>query len=256
MAQDFWTREQTILAFNLYCKIPFGTIYGSNPKLKYLAGIIGRSPGAVARKMLNLASFDPYHIARGVKGLVNASKLDRIIWEEFNNNWDKLAFESEQILARLEHTTIEQKFQIDERKLASKTGETRLRMVETRVNQDFFREMVLGMYGTRCAISGINLPDMLRASHIIPWSKNKQERINPENGICLSALYDVAFDKGYIGIDTDYRIIVSSKLKKWAKEPYYDEQFGRIEGELIKLPDKFLPRKEFLEYHLNELFDK
>lgn len=214
MAQDFWTREQTILAFNLYCKIPYGTIHGRNPKLQELAKIIGRSTGAVGRKMQNLASFDPYHKARGIKGLSNASKLDEQIWNEFNGDWGSLAFESELLLAQKQQISIEQKFRIDEKKLASKTGETRLRMVKTRVNQDFFRSVVLGMYGTRCAISGINLPDLLRASHIIPWSKNKQERINPENGICLSALYDVAFDKGYIGIDTDYRIIISKKLKK------------------------------------------
>lgn len=256
MAQDLWTREQTILAFNLYCKIPYGTIHGRNPKLLSMAEIIGRSPGALGRKMQNLASFDPYHKARGIKGLANASKLDKEIWNEFYNNWDELVFESERILAEKQHTTIERQFEIDENTLALRKGETRIRAVKTRVGQNFFRTVILGMYGTRCAISGINIPDMLRASHIIPWSKNEKERVNPENGICLSALYDAAFDKGYIGVDTDYRIVIASKLKKWAKEPYYPEQFGKIEGTTIRLPDKFFPRKEFLEYHLNELFDK
>lgn len=162
MAKDFWTREQTILAFNLYCKIPYGSIHGRNPKLQELAKIIGRSTGAVGRKMQNLASFDPYHKARGVKGLSNASKLDEQIWNEFNGDWDSLAFESELLLAHKQQIPIERKFQFDEKKLASKTGETRLRIVKTRVNQDFFRSVVLGMYGGRCAISGINLPDLLR----------------------------------------------------------------------------------------------
>ncbi|MPR34071.1 HNH endonuclease [Salmonirosea aquatica] len=256
MAQDLWTREQTILAFNLYCKIPYGTIHGRNPKLHELAKILGRSPGAVGRKMQNLASFDPYHKARGVKGLSNASKLDEKIWNEFNGNWNDLVYESELLLAKKQDIPIEQKFKINEDRLASKTGETRLQLVKMRVNQSFFRSVVLGMYNTRCAVSGINLPDMLRASHIVPWSKNKQERINPENGICLSALYDAAFDKGYIGIDTDYRIIIANKLKKYSKEAYYQEQFGKLEGRSLYLPDKFLPRQSFLEFHLNEIFNK
>ena len=61
--------------------------------------------------------------------------------------------------------------------------------MKTRVNQNVFRQIVLANYNKKCAITGIDIPDLLVASHIIPWSKNEEERLNPENGICLSALY-------------------------------------------------------------------
>ena len=85
-------------------------------------------------------------------------------------------------------------------------GETKIREVKTRINQNVFRQMVIANYSCQCAISGIDIPDLLFASHIIPWSKNEQERLNPENGICLSCLYDKAFDKGWIGINEKYEI--------------------------------------------------
>ena len=64
--------------------------------------------------------------------------------------------------------------------------------------------MVLSNYDSKCAITGIDIPQLLYASHIIPWSQNENERLNPENGICLSALYDKAIDKGLIGLNNKY----------------------------------------------------
>ena len=68
--------------------------------------------------------------------------------------------------------------------------------------------IIMANYSSRCDITGIDIPDLLFASHIIPWSKNENERLNPENGICLSALYDKVFDKGYIGINEKYGILI------------------------------------------------
>jgi len=56
MARDNWTREQLILAFNLYCKLPFGRLHHRNPQIIELAGMIGRTPSAVAWKLSNFAS--------------------------------------------------------------------------------------------------------------------------------------------------------------------------------------------------------
>ena len=77
--------------------------------------------------------------------------------------------------------------------------------MKTRVNQNVFRQIVVANYSGKCAISGIDMPELLFASHIIPWSKNEEERLNPENGICLSALYDKAFDKGLIAVNENIR---------------------------------------------------
>lgn len=94
------------------------------------------------------------------------------------------------------------------------------------------------------------------ASHIIPWSKNVNERLNPENGICLSALYDKAFDKGLIGINKNYQVILSASLKKKKETSFYQSHFATIESLKITNPIKYLPRKEFLEYHLDTIFNR
>lgn len=253
---DLWTREQTILAFNLYFKIPYGTIHGKNPKLLELAGLIGRRPGGLGRKMQNLASFDPVQQARGIKGLTHASKLDEEIFNEFLGNWEALAVESERILAERQHISLEEKVEIDEAKWQSRSGRDVVRSVKVRAGQNFFREIVLNNFDSQCAISGINIPQLLRASHIVPWSKDEKARVNPENGLCLSALYDLAFDQGFIGVDTSYKVILADKLKKRKNESFYQEHFGKLAGIEIRPPSKFFPRKEFLEYHLNEIFNK
>jgi putative restriction endonuclease len=253
---DLWAREETILAFNLYFKIPYGTIHGGNPKVRELAELIGRSKGSVGRKMQNLASFDPVQQARGIKGLSHASKLDEEIFNEFVNNWAELAFEAERILAEKQHIPLEEKVETDEYEWQNRSGKDVVRSVKTRVGQNFFRSAVLNNFDSKCAICGISIPEMLRASHIVPWSKDEQARVNPENGLCLSSLYDDAFDKGFIGVNTNYKVVLAEKLKKRRKEPYFQEHFGKLEGVEIRPPSKFFPRKEFLEYHLAIIFDK
>jgi putative restriction endonuclease len=105
--QKLWTREELILAINLYCKTTFGRLHSSNPDIIHLAMLLGRTPGSVGFKLVNFASLDPTLKARGIKGAVNASKLDKEIWDEFYDNWDELPFESEKLLARKENTTVE-----------------------------------------------------------------------------------------------------------------------------------------------------
>lgn len=256
LRNDLWTREQTILAFNLYYKIPYGTIHGGNPKVQQLATIVDRSLGAVGRKMQNLASLDPVQQARGIKGLGHHSKLDEEVFKEFYNNWEALAIESERILAEKQGISLEEKVEQEEQEWQGKSGKNVIRSVNVRVGQNFFRSIVLNNFDSKCAISGIDIPQMLRASHIVPWSKDEQARVNPENGLCLSALYDVAFDQGFIGVAIDYKILLSDKLKKKKKEQYFQEHFGNLEGIKIRPPSKFFPRREFLEYHLDKIFNK
>lgn len=72
-------------------------------------------------------------------------------------------------------------------------------------------------YINGCGITGISIPELLVASHIKFWSKNEKNRLNPSNGICLSATFDKAFDKGLIAIDSDFKVLFSSKLNKYLK---------------------------------------
>ena len=88
--QRLWTRDELILAINLYCKLPFGRLHKFNPEIIKLANLIGRTPSSVALKLVNFASLDPSLRARGIEGAANASKLDGEIWSEFYNHWNTL----------------------------------------------------------------------------------------------------------------------------------------------------------------------
>jgi len=256
MTRRNWTREELILALNLYLKLPFGKMHSRTLEVIHLANIIDRTPSSIAMRLVNFASVDPYHQKRGIGGLSGGKKQVEPIWEEFIENKDDLLFESENILAERESDSIENKFADVLIGLENLVGQTKIREVKVRVNQNVFRQIVLANYSSKCAISGIDIPELLVASHIIPWSKNEKERLNPENGICLSSMYDKAFDKGLIGLNIDYSIIVSEKLKQNIAKPYYHQYFSHLENKLISLPPKYYPKKEFVEFHLDSIFQR
>jgi putative restriction endonuclease len=251
--QKLWTREELILAINLYCKLPFGKMHSRNSEIIIFANLIGRTPSSIALKLGNFASFDTTLKERGIKGASNASKLDKQIWDEFYNNWDIALIESEKLLAKTKHTTIEKlnKIEIDD---LSREGKEKERLVRVRVNQSIFRAMILAAYNYKCCVTGIDIIDLLIASHIVPWSKDERNRLNPMNGLCLNALHDRAFDKGLITISAkDYSIKVSSKLKTKNVGENINFNFLELDGNEINLPDKFLPSREQLRKH-NDFF--
>ena len=139
----------------------------------------------------------------------------------------------------------------------SKEGEDKASLTKQRKGQDYFRRMILANYGGRCALTGIDIPQLLLASHIIPWADktHKKDRLNPCNGICLSALYDKAFDKGLITISPDdYTVQLSSALREYESQDYFDKHFGIIEGLSISLPKEYKPNRDFLAYHKDNVF--
>jgi DNA (cytosine-5)-methyltransferase 1 len=254
MAKGLWTKEQVKLAFHLYCQLPYGRIYGRNPEIIALAKIISRTPDAVAMKMLNIASLDPAITGTGRVGLGNASALDREVWDEFHSDWERLAVECQLLRQQLDKNSVEELDLENEELLPEDfTGETRQVLTTQRIKQHFFRRAVLSSYRGRCCMSGLSEPRLLIASHIVPWSKDKANRLNPSNGLCLSAIHDRAFDKGFITLTNDFRIIVSDILKQ------RDDQFIRnvllpLQGKLIDLPDKFAPDLSLLARHREHIF--
>jgi len=139
----------------------------------------------------------------------------------------------------------------------TKEGEDLISESKRRKGQDYFRRMILTNYGSRCALTDIDIPQLLLASHIIPWKDitHKQDRLNPCNGICLSALYDKAFDKGLITFSPDdYTVIFSSALRENETKNYYDQHFGCIIGKKLTLPSEHLPDRDFLAYHRDNVF--
>jgi len=249
-----WTREETIIAFNVYCKVPFKNSSKTNPTIIKYANIIGRSPSALNMKIGNFGRLDPELKKLGITGLVNGSKLEEDIWNEFNGNWDKLAFESEQLIANFQNKQVEEIQEIDLKNLPE--GKERETVIKARVNQNFFRSAILSSYNLKCCITGLSIPDFLVASHIKPWSKDKENRTNPHNGLCLNSIHDKAFDKGFITVTSDYKILVSNYFDNYSNEKAVNDFFKKYENHKIILPDRFLPSKEFLEYHQKNIFIK
>lgn len=138
----------------------------------------------------------------------------------------------------------------------TKEGEDVVSRTKRRKGQEYFRHMILLNYGGRCALTGIDIPQLLLASHIKPWKiSTPLQKLNPENGICLSALYDKAFDKGLITISPDdYSVQVSSALREYETRDYYDKHFGNLPGRKITLPIEHKPNKDFLAYHRDHVF--
>jgi len=240
-----WTRNELILAINLYCKTPFGRIHIRNQDIIALAEKLGRTPGSVSYKLANFASIDK-SLPR--KGAANVSKLDRSVWEEFFEDWDDMAYESEKRAMELIGDSREKEEYSD----TFPEGKSRDAIVKARINQDFFRKMILASYDGTCCITGMAVPDLLVASHIVPWSIDSKNRVNPRNGLCLNALHDRAFDKGLITIDDSFRVVLAHRIfdKLRKRVPIIME----YEGAQLIMPKRFIPEQSFLAYHRENVF--
>ena len=261
MARRNWQREELLLALNLYCRLPFGQYHSRNPEIIKLAEFIDRTPDAVAMKLSNFASFDPYHQSRGIKGLQNVSQADRDIWDEFNSNWDDLAVESEtayaQILGEIdlvtEITATETPESIEE--VVRFSGSTEIeRQVKVRLGQGFFRRVILTSYGSKCCVCGMPISELLIASHIIPWRDDENLRVNPHNGLCLCVLHDKGFDRGYFTVGESYEVVIGKAIRQYLPNSAVHNGFKVYEGQTIALPDKFIPDQGFLMIHRDNYF--
>jgi len=247
-----WNREQLMLAINYYCKVPYGQFNVRGKDVNHLAKLINRTPGAVAFMLVNFVSVDPEQQKVGRKGATHIGKLAETVFREFMADFNNCFLESEKLLAEYEarYKTEDYTRNID----TEKTGKYTIRETKVRVNQDYFRTMVLSNYPFGCAITEISVPELLIASHIKPWAKDEENRLNPTNGICLSGTFDKAFDKGLITIDEDYRIVFSNELKSYSRQGFFKKEFEKYENCRIHLPIKFLPNKDFLQYHNDNIF--
>lgn len=245
-----WTRAETLAALNIYLLLPFGQLHRNQPKIKELASWIGRTPSSVALKLVNLASLDPQIVASGRSGMGNASKLDEAIWQELLVDWDELALEAAAEYEKLatSHGLPPDADIADALELIPE-GKTRLATVSVRVNQARFRKTVLVGYNATCCISGLRHEKLVIASHIIPWAEDTKNRLNPKNGLCLSALHDRAYDQGLITVMPDFKIRVSKSLANLTGDSFLAESLQRFDGQSIQLPERFSPAPEFLASH-------
>jgi len=255
-----WSEAETIMAYYYYCtRIPFSSIDMSNPEVIKLAELLGRTPGSVSLKLANLAHHDPDQKNRYISGMKNTSKLDKEIVERFYSNWEALSFTASQIEIQMKNPASSLTFAEDDNtysEVVPPLGKEIEVQVKQRVNQDFFRRAVLTTYSGRCCITGLSEKRLLIASHIKPWrySDPSTERTNPSNGLCLNALHDKAFDQGLITVLPNYTIRVSSSLKSSEADDSATRFLLSYDKEKIILPNRFLPKKEFLEYHNDVIF--
>ena len=251
-----WTRPETLAALHIYLQLPFGQLHQRNPKIKQLAQWIGRTPGSIALKLVNLASLDPVIVASGRNAMGNSSALDKQIWADLQANWDVVALDA---AAQYEDLAQRNGVQADkdlleedalsEEVLAVEEGRTRSAVVQVRVNQARFRKAVLASYNATCCISGLQHEKLVIASHIVPWSEDTKNRLNPQNGLCLSALHDRAYDQGLITVMPDYKVRVSPKIMANKADHFISDSLLRFDQQPIRFPDRFGPAPAFLERH-------
>lgn len=253
MASRNWNENELIAALSLYCQLPFGKLHRHNPAIQKLAKSLNRSPSAVALKLSNFASLDPTLKKRGISGMSNVSKADTEVWNRYFGKWDELVqrgfiLPTPPDLSAATDTSI-----VDENKPQRK-GEDKPTVATLRVGQSFFRNSVLAAYGGRCCITGIAEPALLRASHIVPWSVDTEHRLDPRNGLCLNALHDAAFDRGFITVNKDLTLRVASSLRTKMPTEVFRESFARFDGQPILSPEKFGPDQTYLAYHREKVY--
>jgi putative restriction endonuclease len=244
-----WSRDELILAFDLYCRIPFQRTKATTPEVKELAGLLHRTPASVARKLGNFGAFDPELKRRSISGLAHGSKLDREIWDEFHNDWSRLV-----VLAHELRRSLQGDAGQGDVPSSPPTGPSeRTALVKQRVHQGFFRDAVLSSYGSVCCVTGLNIPQCLIASHIVPWRVNESLRADPTNGLCLSATFDRLFDCGLMTITADLTICMSNHVLLTAI-PSVRDAIVCYHERSIHRPTRFMPSVDCLEWHRENIF--
>jgi hypothetical protein len=244
-----WTRDELIVAMNLYSRLTFGQLHARNPQVIELARKMDRSTNSLAMKLCNLASFDPAVTSRGRVGLKGASQLDREVWNAFQMDWETMGTESEQ---RFNAFVGNGPVIGDEDRWVLREGPTDVEsMVRRRLGQDFFRRTVLVSYNQRCCITGTPMPALLSASHIVAWSADRTQRLNPRNGLCLAKTQDAAFDRHLITLDEDLRVVLSKSIRDHFTSEAVRLNFQPYEGKRINLPHRFMPEPALLQRHRN-----
>lgn len=241
-----WTREQTILTLDLYCRIPFKKASNSNPKIQKLAALMGRSINSVKMKIGNFGSFDEELRRQGIVGLANSSHLDEEVWNQYCGHWDQLANDAVRIRQQIANASGTQPTPIYD----LPAGSEREVITRQRINQSFFRATVLSSYENQCCITRLAEPRLLEACHIVSWSEDESIRTNPTNGLCMNTLFHSAYDKMLMSVTPDYQICISESFLHCAREDdkFYD-YLCNLNNKQIILPNRFQPNKEYLDKH-------
>jgi putative restriction endonuclease len=120
-------------------------------------------------------------------------------------------------------------------------------VTKARVGQGKFRDSLIGLW-KGCAVTGVDRPDLVRASHIKPWRmSSNHERLDPYNGLLLLPQYDHLFDAGFISFDDDGRLLESPVIADLSPAVLGFERRARLR----RITDG---HREFLAFHRRKLF--
>lgn len=252
MAGKRWTYQETQMAFALYYLIPANEIDKKDADVWRLAESLGRTPRSVAMKLWNIAAYDERRIDQGKAGLRHGGSLDIKVWNDYREHGDDFIWEGIGLLeTALSGETLSPCVQYATNCL--REGIDEVVYAKRRVNQNYFKNCLMQNYGSRCCLTGLQMTDLLIASHIKPWSacENGAERVDPRNGLLLNAFHDKAFDRGLITLSRNLEIVVSRKVVH--DEPN-DSWLWAYNGRKIELPSCNSPALEFVEYHQDCVF--
>lgn len=123
--------------------------------------------------------------------------------------------------------------------------------VRVRQKQSQFRNRVLQNFGHKCCLTGIAEPDLLVASHIVPWKVQKKSRLDPANGLCLFIVYDQLFDRGYITFDNKLRVKITPRTPDLSAE--LRAILEGVDGRQATMP-AFPIKPKYLKFHRERVF--
>ena len=258
-----------MMAFALYIILKPSECDDKGLDVQRLASFLHRTPSSVTLKIWNIAAYDANRKARGRVGMKHGSKLDSQVWQWYAEDPDAFM---EQCLDLLRQALLQadannfnpaplapdrySPFETATALLIAEhapAGEERPVTTLQRVNQSYFRNSLLRNYHDTCCITGLQIPELLIASHIKPWkASTPTEKTAASNGLLLNAFHDRAFDQGLISIDDDYRIMVNHD--KVQHSDINDKWLYDFEGLEIALPTISKPSHEFIEYHHKHIF--
>jgi putative restriction endonuclease len=132
--------------------------------------------------------------------------------------------------------------------------ENRRLEINVRQKQSVFRKNVLKNFQRRCCISALTETNLLRASHIVPWSHRVDSRLDPSNGLCLSVAYDHLFDQGFIGFTESLKVIITPQHKRFSAP--LQSILKDIDAKQASLPKLRPINTEYLCYHREKILIK
>jgi predicted restriction endonuclease len=96
---------------------------------------------------------------------------------------------------------------------------------------------------------------MLIASHIVPWAAHPDLRLDPRNGLCLCALHDKAFDRGFVSVGADFCIMIAERICDEEPRNVVEPRFVALRGQPLPMPERFRLSPVHIEFHRTTGFD-